>query len=309
MCGIYIYIYIYYIYIYIYNIDFRLPIINSYIANIITPIKVENRFLNNILSDYIISDSELKEIGLFKERNNDIGDAKWIRKGELIEKERPTYDTSETENIGECTVEGSNAWVISGKHTLSGKPILASDPHLENFMPSLWFMVDVTVGGGEYFASGGTMPGIPFFMIGRTNHVAWGVTNMVGENVDLYEEKINQTHVFYDDQWEELTLVNEKIIVRWGADVDFMVMKSRHGPIFHPDNIDRAVSAAFKVYHGIMGDKPISIAWSGFDLNDTAIHGLYLANHAKNAQEVFDACSIVGGLSVNILFATVIIYI
>ncbi len=260
--------------------------------------------MNQVLTEYVVTDSELKEIGLYKERGNDIGDAEWIRKGEM---QPPTYDTSDIEDIGECTVDGSNAWVVHGDYTLSGKPILASDPHLENFTPSLWFMAELSITNEEYFASGGTMPGIPFLMIGRTNHVAWGVTNMVGENVDIYEEKMNSTHAFYDNKWEPLTIEHEKIIVRWGTDIDYDVFKSRHGPIFHPDNIDRSVTQAFKVYHGIMGDHPLSMAWSGFEFNDTAIHGLYLANHARNAKQIFHACSTIGGLSVNIIFATVYI--
>src|SRR5699024_11722973 len=36
---------------------------------------------------------------------------------------------------------GSNSWVVDGRHTASGKPVLANDPHLAASMPGVWYQV------------------------------------------------------------------------------------------------------------------------------------------------------------------------
>jgi len=40
-------------------------------------------------------------------------------------------------------IKGSNAWVIHGNHTATGKPLLANDPHLETMIPSVWYQAEL----------------------------------------------------------------------------------------------------------------------------------------------------------------------
>src|SRR5262249_37506495 len=75
----------------------------------------------------------------------------------------------------EAHVAGSNAWVVGGARAAAGKPILAADPHLDLSLPPVWYLASVS--GGRYAAVGGTMPGLPPVLVGRTPTVAWGVTN------------------------------------------------------------------------------------------------------------------------------------
>lgn len=57
------------------------------------------------------------------------------------------YDLLELSYMSETIAgKGSNSWVISGKHTKSGKPILANDPHLENMIPSVWYQAELIYG-------------------------------------------------------------------------------------------------------------------------------------------------------------------
>ena len=65
---------------------------------------------------------------------------------------------------------GSNSWVLSGAHTESGKPLLANDPHLRLEMPSLWYLAHIST--PEFEAVGGTLPGLPFPVLGRTRDFA-----------------------------------------------------------------------------------------------------------------------------------------
>jgi penicillin G amidase len=71
---------------------------------------------------------------------------------------------------------GSNAWAISGKHTKSGKPIVASDPHLPLSQPSIWYQIRLMTEGADDAISGVSIPGAPGVMIGTTSHVAWFVS-------------------------------------------------------------------------------------------------------------------------------------
>ena len=43
--------------------------------------------------------------------------------------------------------EGSNAWVVSGHRTASGKPLLAGDPHIGFSAPAVWFEAHLTAPG------------------------------------------------------------------------------------------------------------------------------------------------------------------
>lgn len=83
----------------------------------------------------------------------------------------------------------SNTWVIHGNHTKNGKPILASDPHLGNQLPGVWYMMSMHY-DDNYF-SGATHPGIPYTFIGRTKYFAWSLTSILGDLSDLYDEKLN----------------------------------------------------------------------------------------------------------------------
>ena len=98
---------------------------------------------------------------------------------------------------------GSNSWVVSGKLTDTGYPILANDPHLENLMPSQWYLVNLVM--KDNFLKGGSMPGSPTIPVGRSKKFSWGSTILYFDNVDLYEEKLKKVDgkLFYlfKDEW------------------------------------------------------------------------------------------------------------
>jgi penicillin amidase len=75
--------------------------------------------------------------------------------------------------------KGSNNWVISGDKTASGKPILANDPHLGLTTPSTWYFAHLK--SKDMNVIGGTIPGLPGVVLGRTTRVAWGFTNTAAD--------------------------------------------------------------------------------------------------------------------------------
>src|SRR5205085_4757825 len=82
---------------------------------------------------------------------------------------------------------GSNNWVLAGSRTTTGKPIVASDPHVPFWAVSIWH--EIHLRGGDFHVAGVAYAGMPGVMIGRTERVAWGITNNICSLRDLYQEK------------------------------------------------------------------------------------------------------------------------
>ncbi|MFZ0704173.1 MAG: penicillin acylase family protein [Candidatus Korobacteraceae bacterium] len=128
---------------------------------------------------------------------------------------------------------GSNNWVVSGTHTVTGKPMLSNDMHLDLRMPDTWYEAHLTA--GDYDVVGVTLPGVPYVIVGHNQRVAWGFTNL-GPNVeDLYVEKFNDRGEYLTPQgWEQPERRKEIIRVKGKPDVNLDVVITRHGPIITP---------------------------------------------------------------------------
>ena len=92
----------------------------------------------------------------------------------------------------QTNLDASNNWVISGKHTKSGKPILSADPHLGNSVPSIWTISHLSyqTSEGEQYIMGGSNAGVPLVLIGRSKEISWGISASLTDVSDLYLEEI-----------------------------------------------------------------------------------------------------------------------
>jgi penicillin G amidase len=131
---------------------------------------------------------------------------------------------------------GSNAWVVSGKLTATGKPILANDPHLEWSIPATWYQVHLKAPGLD--VTGVSLPGVPAVIIGHNQRIAWGVTNLGFDVEDLYIEKIDpQTgRYLFRGQVEQARSESEWIRVKGARAVEFRQWVTRHGPVAFSEN-------------------------------------------------------------------------
>jgi penicillin amidase len=136
-----------------------------------------------------------------------------------------------TSRIGMEFQPGSNAWAISGRHTASGKPILANDPHLEFGIPSTWYQVHLKAPGLDVI--GVSLPGVPCVIIGHNQRIAWGVTNLGFDVQDLYIEKFDPRtgRYVFRGQLEQARAESERIPVKGSRPVDFQQWVTRHGPV------------------------------------------------------------------------------
>jgi penicillin amidase len=120
---------------------------------------------------------------------------------------------------------GSNAWVVAGGQTRSGRPLLANDPHLGLSAPSIWYLARLELSYGPVI--GATLPGTPFVVLGRNAHGAWGFTNTGFNVIDLAARP---------REGLEITTRTETIQVRGRrAPAEIIVEETREGPILNPD--------------------------------------------------------------------------
>jgi penicillin G amidase len=127
---------------------------------------------------------------------------------------------------------GSNNWVVSGQHTVSGKPLLSNDMHLNHQMPNLWFEAHLKMTTGNFDVAGVTLPGIPFVIVGHNQRIGWGFTNVGPTVEDDYIEDFNaQGQYKTPSGWRDAQHRQETIHVKGKPDVSLEVLTTRHGPI------------------------------------------------------------------------------
>ncbi len=132
----------------------------------------------------------------------------------------------------------SNAWVVDGTRTVSGKPMVANDPHLTHLLPSIMVQQHLKAPGLDVI--GVTVPGLPYVLAGHNGHVAWGITSTVADVIDLLVEKVDPAmpgQVVTDAQTPCLISTREEHInVRNGSEMKEQIIKMRrtcHGPVFN----------------------------------------------------------------------------
>lgn len=136
----------------------------------------------------------------------------------------------------ERMVAGSNNWVVSGAHTVSGKPLLSNDMHLSHRIPNIWYEAHLKltqpVDGTAFDAAGVTLPGFPYVIAGHNQRIAWGFTNLGPDVEDVYIEEFNAAGEYKTPQgWRKPEHRREVIKVKKGAEVTLDVVVTRHGPI------------------------------------------------------------------------------
>lgn len=157
---------------------------------------------------------------------------------------------------------GSNNWVVGGQNSETDRPFVFSDPHIAIEAVSCWYQAHLC--GGSFNVAGMTYAGMPCIMFGRNERVAWGITNNICSQRDLYQETIDDEHpdcFLFDGRWEEARHRREEIRVRDEDEVVLDVVSSRNGPIV--DSLLPSIASRLG---------PVSIRWLG------AHHGGWLTS-------------------------------
>ncbi|MGY4922898.1 penicillin acylase family protein [Streptomyces sp. 900105755] len=145
---------------------------------------------------------------------------------------------------------GSNSWVVSGKYTITGKPLLANDPHLSASLPSVWYQMGLhctTISSKcQYDVTGYTFAGMPGVIIGHNADIAWGMTNSGVDVTDLYLEKLSGDGYLYDGRTKPFTTRTETIEVAGGASKKIVVRQTADGMPLLSDRDDELVEVGKK---------------------------------------------------------------
>ncbi len=193
------------------------------------------------------------------------------------------------------TLQASNNWVVSGKRTVSGKPLLANDPHIPASAPSVWYLTELSAPG--LHVAGTTFPGAPGIIVGHNDRIAWGVTNLGPDVQDVYLERFdkdNPGRYLTPDGWRDAEIRHEQIKIRKGfgdATTDtqtFDVTVTRHGPIILEKNSER-----------------YALRWTALDPTLNEAGAFLQANRARDWKEFTAGLSTYGGPTQNFVYADI----
>jgi penicillin G amidase len=190
----------------------------------------------------------------------------------------------------------SNEWVIAGSRTLTGKPILANDPHLELSAPILWYLARVVTPEGS--VKGVTLPGAPVFVLGQNDSIAWGLTTADSNVQDLFIETIDPSDpskYLTPDGPKPFDTRVETIRVKGGADVKLTIRTTRHGPVLSDVNADLA--------DFVGPGRAVALAFTGLVDRDTTAEAFMRVNGARNWGEFLDALRLYQTPTQNFVYA------
>ncbi len=189
---------------------------------------------------------------------------------------------------------GSNSFVISGKHTASGKPFLANDMHLALSTPSLWYEQVLENKKKKTKVGGVTVPGIPLILVGQNLHYSWGMTLAYTDCADTYVEQINREKKTYHFNGEEkaLEIIEEKIVVKDKKGIHIEeVLLTIHGPIL-PGITDPKTGYEISLKDVALQPTNVIKAWK-------------LLNDGKNWDDFVEAMKMITAPQLNVVYADV----
>jgi len=192
---------------------------------------------------------------------------------------------SKVQWLGRESHFGSNNWAVDGTKTVSGKPILCSDPHLGFQLPSIWYTAHISAGGVNQV--GVTFPGSPFIVIGHNDHHGWGITNMQADAVDFFVETLHPddpTKYKHRGEWKTVRRVTETIPVKGGEPRVLHIDYTVHGPILR------------------LAGKTISMQWTGLGPTQDIV-GFWEISRAKNLKQFLAGLDKVIVPAINIVYA------
>ena len=190
---------------------------------------------------------------------------------------------------------GSNNWVVDGRRTASGKPLLANDPHLGLTSPAIWYFAHLSAPGME--VAGATFPGVPGVVIGRNDRIAWGVTNTGPDTQDLFIERVdpaNPGRYITPDGTQPFSERREVIRIRGADSVELLVRGTRHGPVVSD-------LARFKAEAGHV----VALQWTALDPDDRTGEAVESLSRVRNWTGFVDAMRIYGAPMQNFVYGDI----
>jgi penicillin amidase len=175
---------------------------------------------------------------------------RWLPPGQPI----ATPIRSEEAIVPPIHIMGSNAWAIAPERSATGRALLANDPHLGVEIPGVWYASHLRCPG--FAVAGLSIPGAPGVVIGHTDRVAWGITNAMVDDQDLFVLTMDEAgdRELIDGNWHPLRTVTEEIKVRWQPEPVLVKIRiSDRGPLVR----DGAREVLALSWTGLTGPNPL----------------------------------------------------
>ena len=201
----------------------------------------------------------------------------------------------------------SNAWVVSGKRTATGRPILANDPHLLVELPSAWYELHLVAAGLD--VQGVSIPGTPFVAIGHNSRIAWGFTNSGADVQDLVIEQFDVAgkRVRGPEGWEPVQIESTTIPVRGrDAPAPFEVWRTSKGVVYADETTEWEAPPGWLTPDAPRRreERALVLSWSGFETGGYA-DAFEALNRAASWTEFQAALDQLSALSQNAVYADV----
>jgi len=190
---------------------------------------------------------------------------------------------------------GSNNWVVSGSRSQTGKPLLANDPHLDLQAPSIWYLAHISTPAGDVV--GGTLPGVPFVVLGRNDDLAWSMTTTDSDTQDLFVERVvpGDPSRYVTPTGTAKFEVRDEVIRVGSEERHVRIRSTRHGPV-----ISDAVPAAA---HAAPAGDVIALSWAALTEENAVARAGFRMNRAKNAAQLIEALRDFTAPHMNVVFA------
>jgi len=188
----------------------------------------------------------------------------------------------------------SNEWAVDGTKTVSGKPLLAGDPHLAFSLPGIWYLARIETPGGVL--AGATAPGMPFLVIGHNGRIAWTFTTTGADTQDVFvETPLPDGGYQTPDGPQPFSQREERIRVRGAPDELLTVRETRHGPVLSDLDAPGGGPAP--------GNQVLAVAMANLAPGDSAAAGLLALNRAADVAEAGRASEMIAAPVQNLLVA------
>ena len=190
---------------------------------------------------------------------------------------------------------GSNNWVVSGKKTKSGAPILCNDPHLGLNLPSLWFEMQLST--PSFNAYGASFPGAPGIIIGFNDSCAFGFTNAMRDVRDYYQIRFkddSKKEYWYNGEWKAADMRYEHILQKGAPEFIDTIAYTVFGPVMYDKGFSNRRHTNGKYF---------AVRWKAHDPSNE-LRVFNTLDHAKNLADYKDALQYLHTPGQNCAFAT-----
>lgn len=188
--------------------------------------------------------------------------------------------------------EGSNAWVISGRRTASGRPLLAGDPHIAFSVPAVWYEAHLQAPGFELYGHLQALD--PFPLLGFNASFGWSLTMFQNDDMDLVALRTDPAHpnqVWQRDHWAAMTRRNEQILVKNADPVTIILRHTPYGPIIN------------EAFSDTLGPQPVALWWTFLEADNPVLEAFYALGRADTRDKARAAASQIAAPGLNIVWA------